>query len=120
MGTLFPPLTEMLRRYVQALRDAVPDVERIVLFGSYARGQARPYSDVDLTVVAASFGGQDLLTRAVRLGHANERLMMPIEAIGVTPAEVANARPGSFLHEVLSSGVAVPLDAPESVAIVAK
>ncbi len=43
-----PILSEIVRRLVEALR---PD--RIYLFGSRARGEARPDSDYDLLVVVA-------------------------------------------------------------------
>jgi len=40
------PLPEIIRRIVAAI-----DPDRIILFGSHARGQARPNSDYDLLVI---------------------------------------------------------------------
>jgi predicted nucleotidyltransferase len=41
-----------IRRYLDAARAAGIHVRRAVLFGSHARGQARPWSDIDLVVIA--------------------------------------------------------------------
>lgn len=42
-------LTEMVRRIVEAV-----DPDKIILFGSRARGEAKPDSDFDLLVIAPS------------------------------------------------------------------
>ncbi|MBI5853872.1 MAG: nucleotidyltransferase domain-containing protein [Nitrospirae bacterium] len=42
------------REIIQHILDAVPDVVAVYQFGSTARGQARPESDVDLAVLARS------------------------------------------------------------------
>jgi uncharacterized protein len=42
------------RHYLDMLRvfDKFPHVERVLIFGSRAKGVAKPYSDIDLAVVA--------------------------------------------------------------------
>ena len=61
----------LLRRLVTAIVDAA-DPEQVILFGSYARGDARAESDVDLVVVEAEpFGpGRDRRAETVRLWRA--------------------------------------------------
>ncbi len=61
----------LLERMVQAIVDEV-EPERVILFGSRARGDARPDSDVDLVIVEAEpFGpGRDRRAEAVRLYRA--------------------------------------------------
>ncbi len=60
-----------LRPVVQAIREAIP-VERIYLFGSRARGDARPDSDYDLLVAVpegyATFRNLRQIYRAVSGG----------------------------------------------------
>jgi predicted nucleotidyltransferase len=50
-----PAVVEVIRSYLAAVRNAGIAVDRAVLFGSYARGEARPDSDLDLLVIAAEF-----------------------------------------------------------------
>ena len=73
--TLAPTLAER-ERVLHVLREAAPrlrarGITRLSLFGSMARGQARPASDVDLLIEvnpAASFGLSDLLDLREELG----------------------------------------------------
>ena len=79
-------------------------VQRLILFGSYATGKAKTYSDIDIAVISAAFKGKGILKRQELLGEAIYPLQDPIEAIGFTPAEYKNAEPLSFLSEIISTG----------------
>ncbi len=74
-GARNPRMTDvdeiLLQRMVAAIVDAA-DPEQVILFGSRARGDARPDSDVDLVVVEAEpFGpGRDRLAETNRLMRA--------------------------------------------------
>lgn len=50
-GVLPGPAASTLVDYKHAVESALPGVERLILFGSRARGQARPDSDYDIAVV---------------------------------------------------------------------
>jgi predicted nucleotidyltransferase len=68
LRSLVSPI-EMLRRVV---REAAPDVESVIVFGSVARGEAHGDSDIDLVVVAPrAWGGRAALQQQVleRLGN---------------------------------------------------
>jgi predicted nucleotidyltransferase len=75
-------LREIVRRLVEAI-----DPDRIVLFGSRARGDARPDSDLDLLIVKDS----DELRhrRAIPAYGALAGLGIPTDIIWRTPAEIA-------------------------------
>lgn len=92
------------KRLVNRLKDMNISVQQIILFGSYATGKTRPYSDIDIAVISSSFQGKTLLKRQELLGEAAYPLQEPIEAIGYTPAEYKNATPASFLAEIISTG----------------
>ena len=46
-----PAITEAISHLVEELSQKHPEVEKIYLFGSFARGEAVPGSDVDILVV---------------------------------------------------------------------
>ncbi len=46
-----PAVLEATRKAVQELAENKPEIQRVVLFGSMARGDAVPGSDVDLLIV---------------------------------------------------------------------
>lgn len=51
-------VVDAVRRYVDVLRrDHALDVRHAVVFGSYARGKADKWSDIDVVVVASRFDG---------------------------------------------------------------
>lgn len=63
----------LLQRMTAALVEAA-DPEQVILFGSHARGEAGPDSDIDLIVVEAEPFGPD---RDVRLEEARLRRALP-------------------------------------------
>ena len=75
--------------------------ESILLYGSYARGNAREDSDIDIIVVSRDFKNMNLRERLELLGLAAGRVFEPIEALGYTPDELEANRKGTFLEEAL-------------------
>ena len=76
-----PVLDEMVRRLVDAVH---PD--RIILFGSRARGDARPDSDYDLLLIAPSALSRG--DRSIPLFRALRGIPVPIDVIWRTQPEV--------------------------------
>ena len=101
-GTTPVFLDSTIQRLVRAFAPT-----RIILFGSYAKGAARPGSDVDLLVVA-SFEGEPTshLQRARQLVASS---FPPVDVVLCTPDEVdeAGRAPSPFLRSILESGVVV-------------
>lgn len=81
---------QMLREIVTATVRAV-DPERIILFGSYARGEAGPSSDLDLLIIErAPFGqGRTRRSELKRLRRALWDFRVPIDILLYTEDEVA-------------------------------
>jgi len=92
-------LDEIVRRVVEV---AQPD--RIILFGSAARGEMGPHSDVDLLVIKSG---------VEHCGQLEERIYMnlfgvgvPVDVLVVTPEDVARIgdRVGSVIRPALREG----------------
>jgi predicted nucleotidyltransferase len=49
----------ILSNYKRSVELALPDVEKLILFGSRARGQARSDSDYDVAVVVRNLSASD-------------------------------------------------------------
>ncbi|MGQ0797296.1 MAG: nucleotidyltransferase domain-containing protein [Methanobacteriota archaeon] len=80
-AAMSPPFRRFLNRLVQ-----VPRPERVILYGSRARGTHRPTSDYDLLIVTTRFRGVPWVQRAalaIRLWD----LPVDFEPICLTPEE---------------------------------
>lgn len=80
-----PVLAEIVRRIVEAV-----DPDKVVLFGSRARGQAEPGSDYDIVIIAPS--DRPPGRRAGRLYLDLGDLHVPKDVLWWTPEEAAEWR----------------------------
>lgn len=78
-------LEEIVRRIL-----AVCDPEQIILFGSYARGEPGPDSDVDILVVETDVEAPR--QESVRLRRALRGLLVPIDVVVATPQHIRHHR----------------------------
>ena len=76
------PIDRMVKRIVKKFR---PD--RIILFGSHARGAAGPDSDVDLLVVMDFEGSK--LNKMVELRGTLSEIAVPVDILVTTPGDFA-------------------------------
>jgi uncharacterized protein len=74
-------IDEIIRRIVNAVQP-----EKIVLFGSRARGDARPESDMDLLVIAQS--SEPRYRRSSRLYSVLSDILVPMDILVYNPDEV--------------------------------
>lgn len=91
-----------LRAFCAQLRRAHIEPERIILFGSWARGQQREDSDIDVIVVSRDFARIGFRRRLEMLGIAAGRVWVSVQALGYTPEEFAAPEETSFLAIVLA------------------
>ncbi len=82
----------------------VADAQRILLFGSYARGDAGEDSDLDLLVIEPQV--PDRAAEMVRLRRALRPLRIPVDVLVYSVDEVARwgGQPGSALYWALQEG----------------
>ena len=78
---------DIISQFRNALEAKGTRVSRLILFGSYASGNAREGSDIDLVVVSEDFEGKGFWERIDVLSDAIYEVFQPIEAIALTPSE---------------------------------
>jgi predicted nucleotidyltransferase len=93
-------LAHDLESLVQQLR-AIPEVQQVMLFGSYADGRHDLFTDLDLLVVIQS--PLDFITRSVELTrrlHAS----VALDLVVYTPEELQRLRHRPFVRHILKTG----------------
>ncbi len=85
------------------LADAAPNA-RVILFGSRARGEAKPDSDLDLLVIEPQLSGRR--AEFVRLREALGAIGVPVDLIVVSAEHVEEwgAVKGTMVNEALREG----------------
>ena len=103
-------IVETLKEFKIALGTIGIRVERVILFGSYATGNSREGSDIDVVIISENFNGMNLLERleAIGLALAKGRIMEPIEAVGYTMKEFNSKEQGTFVSdEIKTKGIEI-------------
>lgn len=92
-------IRQMVARIVERFQP-----EKVILFGSHARGTAGPDSDVDLLVVIAVEGSQRKQAAAIDGALADRSL--PLDVIVLTPEDIERQRDdvGSIVPPALREG----------------
>ena len=97
-------IDKIVNRLVDSLEMKGIEVSQVILYGSFASGSAKSYSDIDIAVISPSFKSKGILKRQELLGEAIFPLGEPIEALGYSPQQCKDPDPLSFLSEILSTG----------------
>ena len=95
-------IKQLALRYKLALSRENISVSAIYLFGSFARGNARKGSDIDLCVISSIFGKDDF-KEMVLINQIAKRVAPEIEAFPV-PENEFKKKNNPFVIEALKTG----------------
>ncbi len=92
-----------LKRWLQEVIEPAPEVQEVWLFGSYARGEEWPGSDIDLLVIVRETC-EPFIDRAMR--YTPLRIGLPLEIFVYTEEEAQelSQQPGSIVWIVMREG----------------
>ncbi|GAB4530533.1 MAG: hypothetical protein Kow0063_08750 [Anaerolineae bacterium] len=104
-------LKQRRARYHQALEDALhsilgrlsrmPEVKKVILFGSYAAGRRDLFTDLDLLVVMDT--GEDFVSRTARL-YRQLSVNVDMDLLVYTPEEFQRQQRSGFVRYALATG----------------
>lgn len=86
--------SEVAQFFCDCLKEKGLKIDKIVLFGSQAKGTATEESDVDIVIVSEAFTRKNIFRRAKLTRDAEIRtirkFMVPLDIITMTPEEYEN------------------------------
>ena len=103
MAFNFETMSEVVNDYVEDVKNAML-IDRVFLFGSYAKGEATEHSDIDLCFFSRSFESKppiDIMTQLFRLTRKYKGI--DIEPRGFPTSDLDNDNP--FIKEILQTGI---------------
>src|SRR4030042_5057928 len=96
-------IKEIVIQFARRLGELGVEVSQIILYGSYAKGKPKDYSDIDIAVVSPTFEKLDIFKRQEILSIAHHGFDEPIEPIGLTPDQIKERK--GLVREILVTGV---------------
>jgi predicted nucleotidyltransferase len=78
---------QIISRFRHVLEASGTKIDKLILFGSYAKNQQHVGSDIDLAVISKNFRRKSYWKRTNILSRAIYEVFEPIEAIAFTPEE---------------------------------
>ena len=96
--------SELIQKAGEALAEAAGERSRVILFGSHARGEAQPDSDVDFLVIEPEV--EDRHREWGRLRRALGDIRVPIDLIVLDEALAARRAkvPGTMVYHAMRDG----------------
>ena len=92
---------DLVRQYKQVIAKHFAEEPQVMLFGSYSKGTANKYSDIDVAVIVPSYGDRKLeLSKA--LWHDVDDVSLLIE-----PVLISKDHPSPLYDDVMRTGIAV-------------
>ncbi|GIK12854.1 MAG: nucleotidyltransferase domain-containing protein [Candidatus Brocadia sp. AMX2] len=108
MVTVSDEILEKLKRFLSMLSVSGLHIERAILFGSYAKGTASRWSDIDIALVSKDFTGVGIYDRK-RINPFLVKVDSRIEPHPFRPEYFNEDDP--FVKEILKQGIEVSCDA---------
>ena len=102
-----PHVEAVIQDYIKKIAKVIA-LDRVILFGSRARGEALNTSDVDLAVISADFEKMGWIQR-LELLSLHWYYDIPGECFGYTPGEFESGHddPLGFIHQIHTSGIEI-------------
>lgn len=95
----------LIKKYRKVLIKAGIPVKQMILFGSYAKGVAKPWSDVDVCVVSPMFG-KNYFEEMVKLAKLTDTIDTMIEPHPYNSKDLAD-KWDPLAHEIRTTGIAI-------------
>jgi predicted nucleotidyltransferase len=99
---------KVIRKFVKALKQEGIAVDRVILYGSYAKGNIRRDSDIDVAVVSKHFG-RDRVEEGMNLFRIAGKIDPRIEPVPFSSKSFENDTWIPLIYEIRQKGIEIEL-----------
>lgn len=107
MATPTDTVIEIIQRYIQELKERDITIQEAFLFGSYAKGNVKEESDIDVALISESFSGDRFEDRR-KLVPLRHKIDNRIEPIPFQPEHFSQG--GNLIDEIKRTGVKITIN----------
>ena len=97
-----------IKEFVKALRQEGIRVDRVILYGSYAKGKVRPDSDIDVAVISRNFG-KDRVEEGMTLFRIAGKIDPRLEPIPISSDSYEKDTWVPLIYEIKEKGIELEL-----------
>ena len=98
----------VIKEFINALKREGIDIDRVILFGSYAKGHARPESDIDIAIISKDFG-KDRVEEGMTLFRIAGKIDPRLEPIPFSTKVFENDTWIPLIYEIRRKGIELKL-----------
>jgi len=97
---------KIIHRFTDALAKRGIRIDQVILYGSYASGNMKPYSDIDLAIISPDFGN-DKFEESKLLLQAAWRIDPRLQPVPISSESFKKKDWVPLIHQIKSSGIEV-------------
>ncbi|HNQ83555.1 MAG TPA: nucleotidyltransferase domain-containing protein [Bacteroidales bacterium] len=98
-------IADILEKYLNLVRYRFSGIETAILFGSYAKGKAGSYSDIDVALIFSDLKETERFDLQVQLMLIAAQIDSRIEPHPISSAEFKSEN--HFVHEIQRTGIEI-------------
>ena len=92
----------LVRRYKQVISPRFNGQVKVLMYGSYSKGYANPWSDIDVAVIVPTWPDDQWLETSIALGKDGDKVSLLIE-----PVLMAEDHWSPLYDDVMQTGISV-------------
>src|SRR4030042_1202619 len=98
----------IVRKFIKALKQEGIPVDRVILYGSYAKGKVGPDSDIDVAVISRNFG-KDRVEEGMTLFRIAGKIDPRLEPIPISSESYQKDTWVPLIYEIKEKGIELEL-----------
>ena len=98
-------VTKTAKKFIDEVKKNKIPFTKAYLFGSYAKGTARKWSDIDICIISDAFAGKKWDENEKKLWRIRRNIDARIEPVGISTEEFRSSSP--LVSEIRSTGIPI-------------